>query len=332
MNHFNYTQNEALLTIKSDWKGTPVDQNNRFANQEFPFVLGLADVLKWKFKRNPQEEEKKTDSFRLVHRDDTSFLQHDKDCIVWLGHSTFFIRLNRINLLIDPVFYNIPLTKRYADHAFNTQRFSNLDYLLISHNHQDHCQEKSIREIVALNPGLTILSGLNMEFLLKPWSKGSTVQTAGWYQQYQTTDALSIYYLPSRHWSKRSLNDTNKQLWGGFVFQTQDQTIYFSGDTGYGHHFAEAKVLFPSIDVAIIGVGAYKPEWFMHPNHISPQDAVRAFNELGAKTFIPMHYGTFDLSDEPVGEPVRLLKQLEEEKKINGKLKFLDLGESYELK
>ncbi|MDF2455316.1 MAG: hypothetical protein K0R51_1309 [Cytophagaceae bacterium] len=329
MKPYRYQWNNKLPTIRQDWPGTPVDTTHSFVNEEFPFVPRLPEVLKWAFQRNPQREEKKADDFRLVHQDDTTFLQHHKDCLIWLGHSTFFIRLNGIQVLIDPVFYKVPLTKRYAEHAFAPEMFSNLDYLLISHNHQDHCQEKSIRKITAVNPDLTILTGLHMDSLLKPWSKGCTIQTAGWYQQYETSEALSIYYLPSRHWSKRAVNDTNKQLWGAFVFQTKDKTIYFSGDTGYGHHFIEAKTLFPAIDIAIIGVGAYKPEWFMHANHISPQDAVNAFHELGAKTFIPMHYGTFDLSDEPVGEPVRILKQLEGEKKIKGALKFLDLGENY---
>lgn len=324
-----YEQNTELATIKPNWQGTPLDQSNCFVNEEFPFVPHLPDVLKWTFQRNPQREEKKADEFRLVHQHDQSFLQHKKDCLIWLGHSTFFIRLNGVELLIDPVFYQVPLVKRYAKHAFEPRLFSNLDYLLISHNHQDHCQEQSIKEVTKLNPGLSILSGLKMDFLLKSWSNGCNIQTAGWYQQYQTSDSLSIYFLPSRHWSKRSVNDTNKQLWGAFVFQTKAKTIYFGGDTGYGHHFMEAKTLFPDIDIAIMGVGAYKPEWFMHANHISPQDAVKAFHELGAKTFIPMHYGTFDLSDEPPGEPVRLLKELEAEQKINGRLKFLDLGENY---
>lgn len=329
MKNTGYIENDKLHNINPEWRDTPVDKNNRFVNEEFPFVPKFAEILKWVFTPNPQREEKKSDTFRLVHQDDKSFLQHNKDCLIWLGHSTFYLRLNGVSLLIDPVFYKVPVTKRYADHAFSTPLFSNLDYLLISHNHQDHCQEKSIRELTTLNPQLTILTGLRMEKLLRPWSKDVIVQEAGWYQQYQTKEELSIYYLPSRHWSKRSVNDTNKELWGAFVFQTKDKTIYFSGDTGYGHHFKEARKLFPAIDIAIIGVGAYKPEWFMSPNHISPQDAVKAFNELGAKTFIPMHYGTFDLSDEPVGEPVRLLTQLHNENKLNGELRFLDLGENY---
>ena len=126
------------------------------------------------------------------------------------------------------------------------------------------------------------------------------------------------------------MSDENKRLWGAFLIRSKDKTIYFSGDTGYGSHFKEVKELFGNIAVAIIGIGAYKPEWFMHPNHVSPQDAVKGFHEVGAKIFIPMHYGTFDISDEPVGEPLRIVEALERENKIQGKVKALSLGESFE--
>lgn len=319
----------SLKTIKPDWKGNPVDRQNRFVNLEFPFRPAYADVAKWMFSRNPQREEKKRDTFRLSHINDPSFLERDQDCIVWLGHSSFFIRLNRVTMLIDPVFFEVPFVRRYANHAYSPAHFKNIDYLLISHDHQDHCQEKSIRILASNNPGMQVLTGLNMQNLLKPWTKNLPVQTAGWYQQYETVSAITIYYLPSRHWSKRGLNDENKRLWGAFVIQSKHKTIYFSGDTGYGNHFQEAKILFPDIDVAIIGIGAYKPEWFMHPNHVSPYDAVKAFHDLNAKIFIPMHYGTFDISDEPVGEPLRILHVLERENKINGVLKPLQLGETF---
>jgi len=326
----NYTKNPDLHTIKPDWQGTPVDADHRFVNHEFPFKAHFGDVLKWMTSDKPQKQEKKSDTFRLASVSDSSFLHSKKDCIVWLGHATFFIRLGGINVLIDPVFYNVPFIKRYAQHAFGPDVFTQLDYLLISHDHQDHCQEKSIRRIVHQNPDMTVLTGLNMEGLLRPWIKKNKVQCAGWYQQYQTPEQLNIYYLPSRHWSKRGITDTNKRLWGAFVFQSKDKTIYFSGDTGYGNHFRTARELFPSIDVAIIGAGAYKPEWFMSPNHISPKNAVTAFHELGARVLIPMHYGTFDISDEPAGEPYRILKELEREHKINGQLKAMNLGECYD--
>lgn len=325
----NYTSNPALRTIKPNWPGTPLDKHKRFVNHEFPYKVPFSDVLKWQLGEKPQKGEKKQDTFRLITQHDKAFFSQTNDCIVWLGHATFFIRLHGVSILIDPVFYDVPFVKRYAQHAFSPALFAKLDYILISHDHQDHCQKKSIKALVAHNPNVKILAGLHMESLLRPWVPKQVIQTAGWYQQYAMPDGLNIYYLPSRHWSKRSLNDDNKRLWGAFVFETNQKTIYFSGDTGYGSHFKEAKELFPHFDVAIIGVGAYKPTWFMSANHISPQDAVKAFHDLGAKVMIPMHYGTFDLSDEPVGEPYRILKEMESREEIKGTLKALDLGENY---
>jgi len=325
----NIRHNPELKTIKANWSGTPLDSKGRFVNVEFPFVPKLSEVLKWTLSKNPQRQEKKKDTFRLKSVNDSSFLKEDQDCIVWLGHATFFIRVNGIQLLIDPVFYNVPFLTRYSPHAFDTKTFQQLNYLLISHDHQDHCQQQSIREIVDANASMTILTGLNMENLLRPWSKNIPVQMAGWYQQYQTDKRVEIFFLPSRHWSKRGLADENTRLWGAFLIRIKNRTIYFSGDTGYGNHFKEAKELFPNIDVAILGVGAFKPEWFMHPNHVSPDDAVKGFHNLGAKQFIPMHYGTFDISDEPVGEPLRILRTMEKEGKIKGDLKVLNLGEAY---
>jgi len=103
--------------------------------------------------------------------------------------------------------------------------------------------------------------------------------------------------------------------------------LYFGGDSGYGSHFREAATLFPQIDIAILGIGAYKPSWFMAPNHMSPQEAVVASNDLQATRMIPMHFGTFDLSDEPPGEPVSSLVSLKEEGKLKAELKILNPGE-----
>jgi L-ascorbate metabolism protein UlaG (beta-lactamase superfamily) len=323
-----YTQNHQLKTIKENWPGTPIDHHDRFVNIEFPFVPKTKDVLKWLITENPQKLEKKEDAFRLPIIRDTSFLTQAHDCIVWLGHATFFIRLNGVSLLLDPVFYNVPFVKRYASHALRPNLFTNLDYLLISHDHLDHCQKRSIREIVIHNRHISILTGLNMETLLRPWSRDAPIQMAGWYQQYKTSPDIDIYFLPSRHWSKRGLLDENERLWGAYIIKSKEKTIYFGGDSGYGSHFKEVKTIVPHVDVAILGVGAYKPEWFMHPNHASPADAVKAFNDMEAQVLIPMHFGTFDISDEPVGDPFRKLQSLEREGNINGALKLLSIGET----
>ncbi|MFM8588410.1 MAG: MBL fold metallo-hydrolase [Bacteroidota bacterium] len=148
-----------------------------------------------------------------------------------------------------------------------------------------------------------------------------------------TTDSskVKIYFLPARHWSKRGLFDTNQRLWGSFIIQTLNRTIYFSGDTGYGSHFKEIGSLFKDINIAIMGIGAYEPEWFMSPNHISPKDALRAASEMSAKTFIPMHYGTFDLSDEPLFEPINSLKDLHKNTLSQIELLSLKIGQNYKI-
>ena len=171
-----------------------------------------------------------------------------------------------------------------------------------------------------------------MEDLLNDWKTPTNkMQMAGWYQQFQTnSDDLKIYFLPIRHWSRRGLFDTNKRLWGGYVIQSAGKTVYFGGDSGYGSQYKQASELFPKIDYFLIGIGAYEPRWFMESNHNNPADAVQAFADAKAETLIPMHYGTFDLSDEPPSQPLKLLKTEAEKAGIADKVKALKIGESIE--
>jgi L-ascorbate metabolism protein UlaG (beta-lactamase superfamily) len=326
----SYSANPDLTTIlpPERWKGTPTDEKGAFVNHEFPFYPHFRDLIKWQTERNAYREQKKNDPFQLTVVKDDSFLQTDKDVIVWLGHATFFIRVNGVSLLIDPVFGNVGPVKRRSALPVAPEKLRNIDYVLVSHNHRDHCDEASLKIVSENNPKAAYLTGLKMEGLLRGFTKSTNIQAAGWYQQYQTdTSKIKVFYLPSRHWARRGLLDVNTQLWGAYVIQAGNTTIYFSGDTGYGSHLKEAGELFAGIDYCIIGVGAFEPRWFMSPSHIAPDDAVKAFGEMRAKTMIPMHYGTFDLSDEPVGEPARILKQMEGEGKINGELKILNVGE-----
>jgi L-ascorbate metabolism protein UlaG (beta-lactamase superfamily) len=323
-----YTSNPERqnLDLPFEWHGTPVSDKGRFANHEYPFNDSLGAVLKWQTSVNPQKEEKKNDTWRLGVVE-SKFLNQENDCIVWLGHASFFIRLDGKTMLIDPVFFNVSLIKRLSALPASPADFRNLDYILISHDHRDHCDEKSIRILAKNNPETVWLTGLNMEKLLHGFSGSSSIQTAGWYQSYDTKSGLKISYVPSRHWGRRSLNDTNLRLWGGFVIESAGKTIYFCGDSGYGSHFSDVGRVFPNIDYCMVGIGAYKPEFFMAQSHTSPRDAVRAFQDTGSKVMIPMHYGTFDLADEPIGDPARVLKQLEQKENINGVVQALKAGE-----
>lgn len=324
-------RNYRLPVIRPGWTGNRFENNSQFVNEEQPFFPQFSDMLKWTFRRNPQRNEKARDPFRLSVSNDSSFVQEKMDCIVWLGHSTFYIRLSGVVIVIDPVFYDLPFIKRYSRHALSPSALGRVDYLLISHDHRDHCQERSVREIVRFNPDVEVLAGLQMDTLLQQWVPAQQIQCAGWYQQYKTKSSVAICFLPTRHWSKRTYNDTNRRLWGAFTIQSASQTIYFSGDTAYGSHFKEAAELFPSIDIAIMGVGAYKPSWLMKYVHLSPEEAVQASNDLGASLFIPMHYGTFDLSDEPPGEPVSKLLSLKSNETLQAELKIVNPGEVFQL-
>jgi L-ascorbate metabolism protein UlaG (beta-lactamase superfamily) len=323
-----FTDNPDLpyVSLPFEWEGTPTTTKGRFVNHEFPFNESFTQLIKWQTQRNPQKTEKQNDLWRLNVPDSCDFLTRKDDVIVWLGHASFFIRLSGISILIDPVFVDSPFLRRLSPVPVAIDAFKELDYILISHDHRDHCDEKTIRLLAANNPDSTWLTGLNMEKLLYDFTKSAKIQTAGWYQQYKTVPKLKITYVPSRHWGKRGLSDTNLRLWGGYVIECAGITIYFCGDSGYGSHFSDVGKVFPDIDFCLVGIGAYKPEFFMGQSHTSPADAFRAFVDTKAKTMIPMHYGTFDLADEPIGDPIRVLKQLDHTK---GKIKYPDVGVSF---
>jgi L-ascorbate metabolism protein UlaG (beta-lactamase superfamily) len=202
----------------------------------------------------------------------------------------------------------------------------------MSHDHRDHCDKNSLRKIRKLNPEIQYFTGLNMDKIMRKFLHKAAGQSAGWYQQFNTTGlGFNLYFLPTRHWSKRGFFDTNKRLWGSFILEIDGKTIYFGGDSGYGSHYKEIVSLFPNIDIAILGIGAYEPEWFMESNHSSPEKSYQAFLDLNAKQFIPMHYGTFDLSDEPIGYPAQVLEEIKK-REGDSRIVIPSLGEDLSYK
>lgn len=326
----NYTKNENLPTIKSDWLGTPIDEKGRFVNHEFPYLPKIADILKWSFETNPQKQEKANDTKRLEIKDPTDFLDSDADGILWFGHASFLIRLNGVNILLDPVFGEPSLIKRYVTSPSPIEKLRKIDFILISHDHRDHCDEMTIRELTKKFPDVQIFAGLKMNELVQDWNASKNeIQTAGWYQQFKLpTDKVKISFLPSRHWSRRGLVDTNARLWGAFVIEGASKTIYFSGDSGYGNHYKELGELFPKMDFFIVGIGAYKPQFMMKANHNTPAEAFQGFLDSKADVLIPMHFGRFDLSDEPPSEPLRLLEEKAAENGKSEKIRNLQINES----
>lgn len=300
--------NPELTTIKQGWKGNPV-VGKIYINLEDEKLPSFGKIMLWMISKNPQRKEKRADTWLPHVVSNPNMLDRSIDKIVWLGHATFLITLGGKNFITDPIFNGITMLKRRTQMPIDPNLLKGIDYVLLSHGHFDHCDKKSLKLLQRLNPDMEILTGLNMKSLLHGFDKNIRLQEAGWYQQYRMKDDFAITYMPAKHWYNRTNFDKNKRLWGSFVIQYRDKTIYFMGDSGPGNHFAETANFFQKIDVCIMGVGAYKPEDIMRSSHLSPTQALEAFNQLQGKRFIPMHYATFDLADEPLGEPYRILEK-----------------------
>lgn len=331
MAEINYVKNPELKIILPGWKGNPVI-NDRFIDPVKRFNNSFSNVLRWQLSRNDKKEAKKNDKWRLKVHEGNSFLKREGNFMVWLGHASYFLQLNGVRMVIDPVFGKISgIVPRFSALPCLPVDFTDIDYVLLSHAHRDHCDAPSLKALAA-NNNFTLLTSLNTGKLVADWIPSLKYQEAGWYQQYKLPQSnLKITFLPTQHWSNRYLWDINKTLWGSFMIEADGLNIFFGGDSGYSTYSKKIGELFPNIDVAMIGVGAYHPAFMMDYAHTSPWKAVEAFHDLKAKTLVPMHYGTFDLADEPLGEPYRELKNMQAENAIKGQLRLLDVGEIMQL-
>lgn len=302
-----YKINTNLKVIRPDWKGNTFIDGEFANNGTKDLQITPFDILKWKLSKNPQAKEKKADKFALEVHNNTDFLKSKEDMIVWLGHATFFIRINGKTIITDPIFYSMPMVKRLVGLPCAVSDLKGIDYILLSHGHRDHFDKKTVIALHENNPNIEALVPLELNEFFD--DEGISCQQAGWYQKFETAEGVEIYFMPAKHWNRRGILDFNKTLWGSFVIKANGKTIYFAGDTSYGEHFSEINKLFGSIDYCLMPVGAYKPDYIMKESHITPNEALVAFNDLKGKTFIPMHYATYDLADEPLGEPIRILQE-----------------------
>lgn len=317
-----YISNPDLPLINRNFKGNLM-KDGRFSNHPWPDTdASLKNVLKWFLTPNPQRQEKKEDTFRLKVIRNEKIFERKENGIVWLGHSAFFLRLDGKSLLFDPVLFSLPLIKRLAELPCAADKIKNIDYLLLSHGHRDHFDNKSLETVLRQNPRAIVLCPLKIGSLVRKLDRDRTIQEAGWYQEFRT-GGVKITMLPALHWHRRYTGDFNEMLWGSFMVEGRDQKIFFAGDTAYGSHFSEIRSVTGAPDICLLPIGAYKPPFLMQASHMNPQEAVRSFTDLGGKQFIPMHYGTYDLANEPIGEPIRMVR-----KDLSAdKLKELAVGE-----
>ncbi|HEY4553250.1 MAG TPA: MBL fold metallo-hydrolase [Bacillaceae bacterium] len=258
-------------------------------------VKSIKDLIQWRKERRVKQKDL---SFRVpaAEKTEEAFLQDNRSVptITWIGHSTFLIQANGMNILTDPVWAGrLGLDKRLSKPGLPIDALPPIDLVLISHSHYDHLHYSSLRKLKG-EPAFFVPIGLG------PWFKkrgfGKTVEFNWWDEK--SMDGLKITFVPAQHWTKRTLMDTNCSHWGGWVIGGKNQPyIYFAGDSGYFRGFKEIGKKF-EIDFCLMPIGAYEPEWFMAEQHVSPEEAVRAFMDTGAKMMIPMHYGAYRLADD----------------------------------
>jgi L-ascorbate metabolism protein UlaG (beta-lactamase superfamily) len=221
------------------------------------------------------------------------------------------VRTASTTVITDPVFTSHagPLgrlgPRRVRPPALDPAALPPIDLVLISHNHYDHLQPRSLR----LFARASFVAPLGLRNLVPPeGGRGrGTVSELDWWGR-TSAGAAEILCVPAQHFSARTPWDRNRTLWCGFVVAVDGITIYFAGDSGYSPQFAEIGARCPGIAVALLPIGAYEPRWFMRPMHMNPEEAVQAHLDVKARTSIGMHFGTFHLTDEGIDDPLRALE------------------------
>jgi|SRR6188768_173047 len=246
--------------------------------------------------------------------------------LTWIGHASWLVQLDDVSLLIDPVFSDSigPGVKRFVPPALSVERLPRIDAQLVSHNHRDHLDLPSLRAVAS-----PIVAGLGLSaFFAK---SGLACTELDWWGETRV-GAVTVRFVPSQHWSRRALNDENATLWGGFVIEGSNARLYHSGDTAYFEGFSEIGRRSGKIDAALLPIGAYEPDWFMSKQHMNPEQAVRAFTDLGARHFVAMHFGTFKLTDEALDEPpARLQSEWQRRALAPAACHVLPIGGSFEV-
>ena len=254
--------------------------------------------------------------------------------ITWIGHSTFLIELDGITILTDPIFGNASLLfKRIFPPGIPLEKLKSIDYILLSHNHRDHMDARSLLQLRHHNPQVMVPLGDKKWFDRRAFR---LVQEKNWWESstfMHNGNALKLTFLPAHHWSQRSVFDRNKSLWGSWMIEYKDYTIYFAGDTAYAAHFKKIKAAFSPIDIALMPIGPCEPRKWMKEAHISAEQAGEAFLELGAKQFIPMHWGTFYFGIDALHQPLEQLQTWWKEQKQVSKeqLQLLKIGQRWQI-
>jgi len=309
----------------------------RFDDRATTPSRGPSDIFKWKVLRKKDDGVvRRTDFAALdavrpgIREGGAAALASGDPVAVWIGHATWAVRLGGTLVVTDPIWSkNISgVVPRLVPPGVPLPAMPPIDIVLVTHDHRDHMDL----------PTLTQLG--DTPLYIVPLGNGPRIAKLGtrnvveldWWQTHEVGN-LAITLVPARHWSMREPWNKNATLWGGYVVRGPEGTFYHSGDTAYGEHFAEIGARMGSIDWAMLPIGGYAPRWFMEPQHVDPIEAARGFTALGAKNLLAMHWGTFRLTDEAVGEPPERLRAYWQEQGLPPERVWIcDVGEARALR
>jgi N-acyl-phosphatidylethanolamine-hydrolysing phospholipase D len=244
-----------------------------------------------------------------------------KISITWINHATAFVQIGGLNVLTDPMFSERASftqwvgPKRKVKLPVALNELPRIDLVVISHNHYDHLDRDTIKALEAQAGGPPVFAvPLGVDLWMRSLGV-SHVERFDWWDV-NTLLGLDIHFLPSQHWSSRSLGDRNATLWGSWFLKERQisdssnmhiepaRSLYFAGDTGYSADFSKIGKLLGPVDFALIPVGAYEPRKMMKDQHVNPEEAVKIHRDIGAKWTLGIHWGTFELTDEPLDQPI----------------------------
>ena len=275
-----------------------VDSNGLFYNpwlqRETRHVSGS-----WFHYKKKKYEEVSREKFGSVPNDYSYLSDNSFDSITFHGHATMIIKLDGENIFTDPFFSNAAVVVQKKEKIkFDYSKVPERPVVLISHNHYDHLDKASVKQLAKKKAVFIVALGLKN--LVERYG-ANEVYELDWWQSIKI-NSIEYTFLPAQHWSRRIGQKGGSTLWGGFLIQGS-RTIYFSGDSGYFIGFKEFGGRY-DIDYAIIGAGAYEPRWFMYYSHLNVPEFFMAARDLNAKYAIPMHFGVISLSDEPLLYPL----------------------------
>lgn len=293
-----------MAKARKTYAGAPRD-GDRFVNSAGPRPLpGVGDMFPFLFRKAWTSLSHRSGAAKLVPYD-AGALSHNPS-ITWIGHSTMLVRMDGVTFLTDPIFSQraSPVSfagpSRQVAPGIPLDALPPLDFVTISHDHYDHADFASIQALA--KRGVPFIVPLGMGDLVR--EAGGSATELDWWQQTKV-GAIDISCTPTQHFSGRTLTDSNSTLWASWVVIGPTRRFYHAGDTGYFDGFRAIGERFGPFDLAAIPIGAYDPAPIMHFVHMNPEEAIQAAIDLRASTAVGMHYGTFDLTDEPLDEPPR---------------------------